>query len=264
VSWRPGPQTVAIAAHKGGVGKTTTALALAAGLARSGVQVLLIDLDPQGHSTLGLGVELEGDVLADTARELFVEDAASLAHVTHRTAIEGLSIVPATIRLERAAQWLYARPMRHRILSDALRPAIEVKRFDWVVIDTPPSLGPLVENAVVAADRVIIPCRMEARAADGLVDLLDVIGILRPEFDQWRVLRTQRDARSSVTNAAIDAALEPWADRMLETVIPRSEMLNQAQIARVDIYQYAPPSAGALAYTQLCGEVRGWAATAVI
>ncbi len=257
---RPEPQTVAIAAHKGGVGKTTTAMALAAGLARfHAASVLLVDLDPQGHSTVGLGVDVDDD---RTVREIFAETAVpgEIIGLEHRTSVPGLRVVPATIRLERVARTLLARTRREDVLKRALEP---VEAYDWVILDCPPSLGPLVENALVAADRVIVPCRMEARATDGIVDLVEVLQLLRPSFDDWRILRTQRDARATVTNAAIDGALDAWASRLLSTIIPKSEALNQAQIDREDIYTFSARCAGAVAYSRLCEEVRAWAAVSV-
>lgn len=256
--------TVAIAAHKGGVGKTTTAIAVAAGLARAGEATLLVDLDPQGHSTMGLDVELEGDWRGFTVRELFVEESVAIAQLAHVTPVPNLYVVSSDIRLERAAQWLYGRPRREAILARALLETKAAGLYRWIVLDCPPSLGPLVENALAAADRVIIPCRMEARATDGLVDLVDILQILRPAFDDWRILRTQRDERNTRTNAAIDAALEAYAPRLLETIIPRSEALNQAQIARQDIYEYSAHSPGALAYFSLCQELRRWSEVASV
>jgi chromosome partitioning protein len=246
---------VAIAAHKGGVGKTTTAMALAAGLAQFYKQkVLLVDLDPQGHSTMGIGFDVDEAGVAATVRDLFLEEPAELHQCVYATTVPGLWMVPATIRLERVAQLMVGRPMRHARLEAVFAAAA----FDWIVVDCPPSLGPLVENALYAADLVIVPCRMEARATDGLVDLLEVLQVVRPGFEEWRVLRTQRDARASVTNAAIDAALEPFEQRLLATVIPRNEALNQAQIAREVIYQFEAHSAGATAYEALAGEVLAW------
>lgn len=250
--------TIAVAAHKGGVGKTTTAMALAAALARSGVRTTLVDLDPQGHSTLGLGLDMTDDGPETvTARELFDDRTpAPLARVIRPVpCVERLWIVPATIRLELAASRLYARAMRHAVLKDA----IDEDRATggaWFVIDCPPSLGPLVENALFAADLVIVPCRMEARATDGLADLVDILRVLRGRaFDGWRILRTVVDARKTMT-AVIEAALRSrYEAQLLETVIPVSEPLNKAQVERRDIFSYAPASSGAHAYQALLEEV---------
>jgi chromosome partitioning protein len=254
------PRTLAIAAHKGGVGKTTTAMALAAALARgSHGPVLLVDLDPQGHSTLGLGLDVDDEqVRQHTVRELLEPEPLPLEAVVHQTQVPDLSIVPATIRLEATAQILYGRPMRHAVLCAALERAAGV--FAWIVIDCPPSLGPLVENALVAADQVLVPCRMEARATDGLADLIDVLRVLRGRaFDAWRILRTVVDSHNKVANAAIEGALRSKYDgELLETVIPKSEALNKAQIARMDIFAFDARSAGAEAYVALVEEIRRW------
>lgn len=256
----PRSRTLAIAAHKGGVGKTTTAMATAAGFARRGRgQVLLVDLDPQGHSTLGLGLDVDDEhVRQHTVRELLERDPLPLEAVVHRTAVPDLSIVPATIWLEATAQILYGRPMRHSVLYQALERAAGA--FAWIIIDCPPSLGPLVENALVAADQVIVPCRMEARATDGLADLVDVLKVLRGRtFDDWRILRTVVDSHNRIANAAIEAALRSKYERaLLETVIPKSEALNKAQIARADIFTFDAHSAGAEAYMALVEEVLRW------
>ncbi len=255
------PQTVAIAGHKGGIGKTTTAMALASALARGRSEpVLLVDLDPQGHSTLGLGLDVDDEHLRRrTVRELFLDGAAlPLTAVEHQTAVLGLSIVPATIGLEAAAQVLYGRTMRHAVLREALEAA--TGRYTWVILDCPPSLGPLVENALTAADLVIVPCRMEARATDGLADLVEKLKRLRGHtFDSWRILRTMVDSHNKVANAAIESALHANYERwLLSTVIPKAEALNKAQIARLDIFSFDEASAGARAYVALAAEVQSW------
>lgn len=241
--------TITVAAHKGGVGKTTTALALASAFSLEGWRTLLVDLDPQGHATMGLDVPEGGP----TVRDLLADSACPLEEVTVALRAN-LSIVPSDIRLERAVQWLYGRPRRDQILASALAKG---PRYEAVILDCPPSLGPLTEGALVAADLVLVPCRLEARAVDGLVDLLELLSLLRGEaFDGWRLLLTQIDVRCRVTNEAMRAALRRWASRICSQEIPRSEALNQAQIARQDIFTFAPMSAGAVAYRGLCEEVR--------
>jgi chromosome partitioning protein len=244
--------TIAIATHKGGTGKTVTSMALAAALARSGNATLLVDLDPQGHSTLGLGVDV-GPKQA-TLRELLAEPPRPIADVVVRTTVPHLSIVPSNIRVERPAQALYMRPRREGVLRRALAQLQPAPTF--VVIDCPPSLGPLTENGIAAANWILVPCQMEARAVDGLVDLLELVAILKGEaFADWRIVYTKIDTRKTVTNAAVQAALEPYKAQTLETTIPQSEPLNQAQIERADIYSYAPDSKGAIAYRTLAHEV---------
>jgi chromosome partitioning protein len=246
------PTTITIAGHKGGIGKTVTAMALGAGLARSGQNTLLVDLDPQGHCALGLGVELPEKEL--TLREFFSEPPLPLSRLIRATQVPRLFLAPSNIRLARIAQALYMRPKREEFLKRGLREVQD--HYTFTVIDCPPSLGVLTEMGIAAADLVIIPCQMEARAADGLVDLLEVIGLIKGEiFDRWRILLTKVDERRSVTNQAVMTALAPWKAQMFTTPIPQSEALNQAQIERTDIFSFEPKSKGALAYEAFTKEI---------
>jgi len=245
-------QTIAIATHKGGTGKTVTAMAVGAAFARAGQRCLLVDLDPQGHSTLGLGMEI--DDTAPTLRDFFHEPPLPLSRVIRETHIAGLHIVPSNIRLARVAQALYMRPKREEILKRGLQPLRD--QYAFIVLDCPPSLSALAEAGIAAADLIVIPCQMEARAADGLVDLLEVISIIKgEEFDDWRILLTRVDSRKTTTNQAVMASLAPWSSKIFKTTIPQSESLNQAQIARTDIYSFEPKSRGALAYEAFAMEM---------
>jgi chromosome partitioning protein len=245
-------QTIAIATHKGGTGKTVTAMAVGAAFARAGQRCLLVDLDPQGHSTLGLGMEI--DDATPTLRDFFHEPPLPLNRVIRETHIAGLHVVPSNIRLARVAQALYMRPKREEILKRGLQPFRD--QYAFIVLDCPPSLSALAEAGIAAADLIVIPCQMEARAADGLVDLLEVIGLIKgEEFDDWRILLTRVDSRKTTTNQAVMASLAPWASRIFTTTIPQSEALNQAQIARTDIYSFEPKSRGALAYAACAKEI---------
>lgn len=244
--------TIAIATHKGGTGKTVTAMALSSALALAHKRVLLVDLDPQGHSTLGLGVEVADN--DTTIREMFQEPPLPASKVVKETHLKGLSIIPSNIRLERLAHAMYMRPKREEILKKALSPL--ASQFDYVIIDCPPSLGVLTETGIGAAQLIIVPCLMEARAADGLVDLLEVVNIIKgDQFENWRILFTRVDSRKSTTNEAVLAALAPWKHKAYSTIIPQSEPLNQAQIQRTDIFTFDPKSKGALAYEELSKEV---------
>lgn len=246
-------KTIAIATHKGGTGKTVSAMALGAGLARAGKVCLLIDLDPQGHSTLGLGVDVSSS--EPTIREFFMsETPGRFDGIVLETSVRHLYLVPSDIRLARVAQTLYMRPKREDLLKRGIK-KIEAD-YDYIVLDCPPSLGVLSEAAIAAADLILVPCQMEARAADALVDLLEIISIIKGEdFQDWRILLTRVDKRKTVTVEAIMKALEPWKERILKTAIPQSESLNQAQIARADIFSYDPKSAGAQAYEALTQEI---------
>jgi chromosome partitioning protein len=246
-------KTIAIALHKGGVGKTVTAMAVAAGLARAGKRTLLVDLDPQGHCSLGLGVDVGPE--DPTLRDFFAADPPRpLREILRPTHLPTLFVAPSNIRLARVAQALYARTRREEILRRGLEPLKD--DFDYVVLDCPPSLGALVETAIAAADFIVIPSLMEARAADALQDLLDLVGLIKGEgFDAWRILPTRLDNRKTATNEAVMEALEPWRAKMFHTRIPQSEALNQAQMARTDIFTFDPKSKGALAYEELVREI---------
>ena len=246
-------KTIAIATHKGGTGKTVTAMALGAALARARQQCLLIDLDPQGHSTIGLGIEL--DDKAPILREFFHEPPVPLSRLIRETHVAGLHIVPSNIRLARVAQALYMRPKREELLQRGLHPLRD--HYAFIVADCPPALGALTEAAIAAADLIVIPCQMEARAADGLVDLLEIISLIKGEdFDDWQILLTRVDNRKTTTNQAVMASLAPWEKKIFKTTIPQAESLNQAQIARTDIYNFEPKSRGALAYEAFAREIR--------
>ena len=179
-----------------------------------------------------------------TLRDIFTDPPVPAARIIRQTGCPGLDILPSNIRLERIAQFLYMRPKREEVLRRALQPVAGTYQF--IVIDCPPSLGALTETGIAAADLIIVPCQMEARAADGLVDLLEIIAILRGEdFDRWRILLTKVDPRKTLTNQAIMGALQRWQDKTFQTVIPQSEPLNQAQIARTDIFSFDGKSKGA-------------------
>jgi chromosome partitioning protein len=244
--------TLAICTHKGGTGKTVTALALAAGLAGSGRRCLLVDLDPQAHSTLGIGL----DVVEPTLKDFFERHPALRLRDLIRSAPanERLDVVPSDLRLAWTAEGLSGRPKKEELLKRSLR---EVEDdYAWIVIDTPPTLGVMTQNGVVAADSLLIPSPAEARAADAIADLLELVQVLKGDaFDAYRILFTRVDSRKKRTNAAVLAALGPWKEKLLATSIPESEPLNQAQMARQDIFRFAPDSKGAAAYRELIQEL---------
>jgi chromosome partitioning protein len=252
-------QRIAIAAHKGGTGKTCTTLACAAALARRGKRCLIIDLDPQGHSTLGLGIEV-GDQ-DRTLQDLFDRNRTPLTDLIRETHLPGLHIVPTDIRLEWATRYLYGEMKRHNLLRAALAPLLP--SYDYILMDCPPSLGVLTELAVYTADFVLIPLQKEARARDALLDLLKFIQLVREEhpddngkpFERWRILLTRVDSRDAVANRLIDEDLKEWHDRILSTTIPKNTALTQAQIARTDIFTFDAHSPGAIAYDTLTDEL---------
>jgi chromosome partitioning protein len=245
---------ITIATHKGGVGKTTTTVTLGAAFARAEQACLLIDLDPQGHCARSLQAEPGRSEL--TIADALSEQPVPLGQAVKETSIENLHIAPSDVRLKRLTHSLYERPRREEILKKALAPVAEL--YDFIVIDTAPYFNPLVEMGVVAADFVIVPVEMGARAADAVTDIADLMSVLKGEdFQDWRVLRTMVDARTKVTNQLIMAGLEPYAPKLFKEFIPVSEPLNQAQIARQDIFSFAPHSPGAEAYAALAKELMG-------
>ncbi len=246
-------RTIAICTHKGGTGKTVTALALAAGFADSGRRCLLVDLDPQGHSTLGIGV----DAVDPTLNEFFARHPGIPFRdvIQHAPERDHLDVAPSDLRLSWTAEGLAGRPKKEDLLRRGLRQVAD--DYDVVLIDTPPSLGVMTQNAVAAADFILIPAPAEARAANAIVDILELVHLLKGEaFNAYRVLLTRVDSRKSKTNAAVLAAILPWSGIVLRTVIPQSEPLNQAQMARQDIFLFDPACAGAQAYRELVEELQ--------
>ena len=243
---------VVFATHKGGTGKTTSSINTAAGMARAGQSTLLVDLDPQGHSSIGLGAELDYD--EPTIADVLLDRPVPLTKVIRPTGISGLALAPSNLRLAAIAEGLYAKVKREERLAAALGRHLTAAK--WVVIDCPPALGVLTANAVNAADVVIIPCQMGARALDGLEDLLDLLTLLKGEdFERWHILLTMYDPRKSVTLEIFEHMLTPYRSRVLETKILTSEALNQAQMARQDIFSYDPRGRGAQNYEQLTQEL---------
>lgn len=246
-------KTIAIATHKGGTGKTVTTMSLGAGLAKNGKKTLLVDLDPQGHCSIGLGVELGDSDL--TLKDFFTEPTTfPIKRVIHSTSTENLFIAPSTIRLAPIGQSLYMKPKREEILKKGLN--FVQNDFEYILLDCPPTLGVLAETGITAADFVIIPCQMEARAADGLVDLLDLIYTLKGvNFESYQILITKLDSRKSVTNEVIMEQLSQWKRKFFKAKIPLNESLNQMQMARTDIFSYDANGKGAKAYWDLTKEI---------
>lgn len=246
-------RTIAVCTHKGGTGKTVTALSLAAGFANARHRCLLVDLDPQAHSTIGIGLEIVEPTLKDFFER---HPALPLSEVIqHAPETHNLDVAPSDLRLAWTAEGLAGRPKKEDLLRRSLRQVED--EYDWILIDTPPSLGVLTQNAVAAADFVLIPTQAEARAANAIADLLELVRVLKgDQFDAYGILLTRVDGRKTRTNNAVISALAPWKAKILKTVIPQSEPLNQAQMARQDIYRFDPDSPGAVAYSNLVSELQ--------
>ena len=247
-------QTIACANQKGGVGKTTTVVNLAAFLAIAGERVLVIDLDPQGNATSGLGLDrssLEVSVYDGVIDGLGLEDLTVSGPL-------GIDVVPSAIALAGAEVELAPLESRERRLGRLIGGVSD--RYDYILIDCPPSLGLLTVNALTAADSVLVPLQCEYYALEGLTQLLGTIDLIRdhlnPPLALKGVVLTMFDGR---TNLSADVAAEVrrhLGDRVFETVVPRSVRLSEAPSHGLPIALYSPESVGATAYRQLADELR--------
>ena len=251
------PKIVAIANQKGGVGKTTTTINLAAALAEAGKRILVVDLDPQGNASTGLGIEVEDREF--TTYDLLLDDSLP-QDVIQRTETDGLLIVPATVDLSSADIELFSNEKRSFLLHDALRqPAMDQFEFDYILIDCPPSLNLLTVNAMIAAHSVLVPLQSEFFALEGLSQLMLTIREVRQSGNKdlriEGVLLTMYDRRNNLSQQVESDARSNLGDLVFQTVIPRNVRVSEAPSFAMPVLSYDPTSKGAQAYRDLAAEL---------
>lgn len=251
------PRILALANQKGGVGKTTTAINLAAGLAELGLRVLLVDIDPQGNTSTGLGVRQE--MRKKTSYDLIV-DGADLQDVVIETRLPDVMIIPANADLSSADLDIVANEKRSYLLHDALRqPAMDGYAFDYILIDCPPALSLLTVNALVACDSVLVPLQCEFFALEGLSQLMltirDVRRSANPDLRIEGIVLTMHDKRNKLTAQVEADARSNMGDLVLTTTIPRNVRISEAPSHALPVLQYDPSSRGAAAYRALAKEI---------
>ena len=244
---------ISFANQKGGVGKTTTCVNLSAYLAVMGQKVLIIDLDPQGNATSGVGVEKRKNL--KTIYDL-IDGESPIDEVIVETRIDGLDIIPSTVDLAAAEISLVSMSNREKILKNILE---NIKNsYDFIMIDCQPSLGLLTVNALTSSDSVLIPMQCEFYPLDGLTQLMNTIRLIKlhlnPNLDVEGVVRTMKDNRSNLINQVSQEIIKVFKSKVFETYIPRNIRLAEAPSHGLPIVLYDPSSKGAEAYLSLAEE----------
>ena len=254
---------VSIVNNKGGVGKTTTSINLSNCLAINGKTVLLVDADPQAHSSRGLGVQIEAEqetlknilsIKSNQLYTLFYEK--NIKDIIIHTKRHKLDLIPADTELSDVIEKLYRtyRLFREEFLLGCLEPI--KSDYDYIIIDCPPGLGVLATNAIKASDFILIPCEMSKGSLDGISDLLKIVPKIKGKsFNKFRIFMTLVDTRYISSNKFVMKQLYPLKKKILKTKINRNEHLNRSQLSNKDIFTFSPQSRGAKDYSALTKEL---------
>jgi chromosome partitioning protein len=255
---RPVPRIMAVANQKGGVGKTTTAVNLGAGLAEIGFRVLVVDLDPQGNATTGLGID--GRSFELSMYDVLMRDS-KLEDAIEPTSMKNLFVAPATIDLAGAEIELVPTFSRELKLRRALESVIG--DFDYILIDCPPSLGLITVNGLAAADEVLVPIQCEYYALEGLGQLLRNVHLVQANLNEKlevsTIVLTMYDARTKLAEQVADEVRTHFGNKVCRNVIPRTVRISEAPSFGQPITTFDPTSRGAIAYRELAKEVSGGA-----
>ena len=246
--------TLAVVNQKGGVGKTTTAVNLATSLALAGRRVLLIDCDPQGNATSGLG---QKDTVEHSIYDALTGGAALSEVILKDVVVPGLDLAPATLDLAGAEMEMFQELSRETILKKIIKPV--EKNYHYIFIDGPPSLGLLTLNILTAADAVLIPIQCEYYALEGISQLMNIVERvqhhLNPKLAIGLVVLTMHDERINLSRQVVAEVREFFGDMVAQTIVPRNVRLSEAPSFGQPIALYDPKSKGAIAYAELAQEV---------
>lgn len=255
-------KVIAIANQKGGVGKTTTAVNLSSCLAYKGKKVVIIDIDPQGNTTSGLGIDKK--TIDKSIYEVIINDV-NIENALMKTAVDNLCICPSNIQLVGAEVELVSvisRETRMKLAIEEIR-----KKYDYILIDCPPSLGLLTLNALTAADTILVPIQCEYYALEGLSQLMNTVKLvqrhLNPSLDVEGVVLTMFDARTNLSLQVVEDVKRYFRNKVYRTVIPRNVRLSEAPSFGLPIILYDPKSKGAECYLELAQEVIDYSQEAI-